>query len=330
MKEHICPKCQQNFETKWKLTKHLERLYPCDAGKHQCQKCLKKFAHLSNLSAHRKTCKGREMSSSEKDEKIQNLETVLAATGNQRPSTSTDTASGPSTSNSIIHHGSGDIINGDQINNIQNNTSIFVLPLGNEDISHIQKLSIQDLQSRIGLQSDPSTMIKLFELIRTDENHPENHTMLLPDLHGHTVHCKREDGWKTETFNNGMHRALHSDNSFLIRKLPDDFGDKSFQDGYIMNEIQQKINFCDHDALMEIYNGIRVPLHDLTMRLAKQHYDKVAGPAGVLGENVIPRTEDISDLNVERELMDIEKRLLEIRKKEILMDRELKMKTRMS
>ena len=268
-KEHVCIKCGLICVSEKDLTKHLARKYPCDAGKYQCKECRKRFNSSCNLSTHKKTCKGRQISSAEKDKQIENYKTVLAATGNQR-------GNAESTTHSITQNAhNGDIINGDQINNIQNNTNIFVLPVGQENIDHIRKMTIQELQDKIGLKSEPSTMIKLFELIRTDENHPENHTMLLPDANGNLMHCKDENGWKTDSFDNSMQRALHADNSFLIRKLPDDFADKSFQFGYIMNEIQQKINFGDHAALKAIYDGVRVPLHDLTMKLAKQN-DKEA------------------------------------------------------
>ena len=261
--EVICPKCQKVCDSKTHLAKHLERKIPCDAGKYQCEECMKRFTTQSYLSNHKKICKGRQLSYAEKDKQIEELKIVLAATGNQRLSASSGLLA------TDMQDKLAQTIDGDQINHIQNN--IFVLPLGRENIAHIQKLTISELQSAIGLKSDPSTMIKLFELIRTDENHPENHTMLLPDLNGQTVHCKREDGWQTETFNNGMHRAIHADNSFLIRKLPDDFANKSFQDGYLMEQVQQKINFCDHQALKSIYDGVRASLHALTMKLAAQY-----------------------------------------------------------
>ena len=267
--EFICPKCHKIFGCNRNLSNHLNRQYPCDEGNHQCEKCSQKFNKSSNLSAHRRTCKGRQLSTVDKDKEIDSYKTILAATGRERLDVSSQSSSDHRAS--CIHNGHGDIIQGDQINNIQNNTNIIVLPIGKENISHIQKLTIAELQQKIGLKSDPSTMIKLFELIRTDESHPENHTMLLPDINGQIMHCKSEDGWRTDTFNNSVQRAIHSDNSFLIRKLPDNFADKSFQDGYIMNEIQQKINFCDHEALKTIYDGIRGPLHDLTMKLAAKY-----------------------------------------------------------
>ncbi len=312
MKDYICPKCNQQFDTKWKLTKHLERQYPCTEGKYACDKCPKKFNHSSNLSAHKKICKGKCISTADKDKKIDNLETVLAATGNQR-----DQHAASQTNNQRnIHNGSGDIINGDQINNIQNNTNVFVLPIGQENIDHLRKMSIHDLQERIGLRSDPSTMIKLFELIRTDEDHPENHTMLLPDIDGHIIHCKNESGWTTDTFNNSMQRALHSDNSFLIRKLPDNFADKSFQDGYIMNEIQQKINFCDHDALKAIYDGIRGSLHDLTMKLAERHKDMLSSAPN----QTVSQPE--SEIEETEEILQVRQELLETKLKKLLKQQE--------
>ena len=321
--EHTCSKCERIFNTKRGLEKHLKRKYKCDEGNFQCKKCSQCFNNSSNLSQHRKTCKGRELSVLEKDQEIRNYKTILAATGNQRTPAQA-TSAGQSNVNN--HNGTGDIINGDQINNIQNNTNIIVLPLGSENIDHIRKLSISELQDKIGLKSDPSTMIKLFELIRTDENHPENHTMLLPELNGQTVHCKVDDGWKTDSFNNGMQRAIHHDNSFLIRKLPDNYPDKVFQDGYIMNEIQQKINFCDHAALKKIYDGVREALYDLTMRLARQNNNKSSEESSEINDkcdNAIDDDDlvpDSDNLTNEEESFRLAMQKIELERRQIALD----------
>lgn len=45
------------------------------------------------------------------------------------------------------------------------------------------------------------------------------------------------------------------------------------------------------------------PLHDLTTRLAKQHVDETESPAsGVKIENVVPRTENMSDDGYRKEM----------------------------
>ena len=332
MKEILCPKCDTAFDSQWKLNKHLERAFPCDEGDYECEKCNKRYQHQSNLSTHKKKCQGRKMSSQEKDKKIADLETVLAATGNQRGAVSSQPIHQTSSVNNTIN-GNGTIINGDQINNIQN--TVVVLPLGCENIDHLRKMSITELQSLIGLKSEPSTMIKLFELIRTDENHPENHTMLLPDVNGQVIHYKSENGWVTDSFNNSMQRAIHADNSFLIRKLPDNFADKVFQDGYIMNEIQQKINFCQHDALKCIYDGVRSRLHELTKKLAEQHdaRNKLSTDNSTQKTESITMVEQFADADADDdedgELLKIEKELLQIRKKELLRNREKKKQIRL-
>ena len=65
--EYICPKCNRVFGIRRLLTKHLNRIYKCDEGDYQCEKCTQRFNSSSNLSQHRKTCKGRPLSSAERD-----------------------------------------------------------------------------------------------------------------------------------------------------------------------------------------------------------------------------------------------------------------------
>ena len=253
--EYSCPKCPQIFTSNNALEKHLARKKPCDSGKFQCDRCEKKYASSSSLLGHKKNCKGRVLSSSEKDQQIQNLKIALAAVG--KFDQNKHRAESESEDKDII-----------ETDDFQQSSETFIKTIGQEDMRHIRNLSIQELRAKIGLRSDPSTMIKLFRLIRLDESHPENHTILLPDINGDTAVCKRDDGWQLENFNHIMQTALQHDNTFLIRRLPDEYNDKKFQDGYLMNEIQQSIIFCNHDALKPIYDGLRHDLYDLTARLA--------------------------------------------------------------
>ena len=68
----------KNFASAWSLKNHLEKLYPCDVGNYQCDGCSTKFNNRSNLSTHKKTCKGRYISSKEKDQLIQDLHSAFA------------------------------------------------------------------------------------------------------------------------------------------------------------------------------------------------------------------------------------------------------------
>lgn len=56
-----------------------------------------------------------------------------------------------------------------------------------------------------------------------------------------------------------------------MRKLPDDYEDQNFSFGYLLKNIGQKIIHCDHNGLQDIYEGIKGPLHDMTVKLASRY-----------------------------------------------------------
>ena len=60
MPEHICPKCHLNCGSPSALAKHLNRKYPCNKGKYECDLCNHKFQTWESRYQHKKTCTGRE------------------------------------------------------------------------------------------------------------------------------------------------------------------------------------------------------------------------------------------------------------------------------
>ena len=60
--DRTCPKCGLVLACKAKLDIHLERKIPCDIGKHKCERCPYRTNDSSNMSKHRKTCKGTKKS----------------------------------------------------------------------------------------------------------------------------------------------------------------------------------------------------------------------------------------------------------------------------
>ena len=204
-------------------------------------------------------------------EENDNLRTVLAATGNQRNGivqSATPTQNNTLIdSHSITHTGQGDIIGRDQINNITNN--ITVNCAYHENIDHIKKLTVEELRSKIGFLPDLSTHVKLFDLIRTAADHPENHTMLLPALDGKTIHYKTEDGWQSAPYQQRMLEAFVTDNKFLINKIPESKQDQEFYFGYLLGSQFR----AQDDYLKPYYEACRKSLHGNTVRLAESHSD---------------------------------------------------------
>ena len=262
MSEVECPKCNYIAPCPAKLQNHLNNKKPCNVGKYRCQNCRYRTNDSGNMSRHRKTCKGPpEKSKKCLQQENEDLKTIIAATGPQR----TNETQVSNITNTVIH--------GDQINNIQN-TTVVVMPAFQENISHIKKLSVHELQSMIGFGPDISTHVKFFNMIRTDEAHPENHTMLLPSQDAKNIHYKKEDGWVEGKCDEQLHRALFTDNRTLIQ----DFAriektHPEFYNRHLLQTVNQMINNNDHVSLQPYYAALREELHAFTMSLVRKNAD---------------------------------------------------------
>ena len=314
MTEHVCEICGYEASCLSKLTAHQKKKLPCD-GKYKCNNCHFQTKHRSNLYQHRKTCKGSQITKTSLQKENNELRTVLAATGNQRlVATQTNaTASAPTASindsHDLNHSGHGDIVGRDQINNITNN--ITVNCAYKEDIEHIKKMTLQELKSKIGCLPDLSTHVKLFDLIRTSDDHPENHTMLLPDLDGKTVHYKTENGWQSAPYNQRMLEAFLTDNKFLIESIPESHQDQIFYQGYLLG-----CNFrAKDDYLMPYYDACRKSLHGNTMKLAESHSDfKKTQPLVAQSSDVQSNQAPAMYAMTYKEAMDLEETKLKVAK----------------
>ncbi len=76
--EFVCSKCGKVFFSKRNLTNHLNRQYPCNVGKYQCDKCRQRFNKSSNFSQHRKTCSGHKTTFAQKNQEYEQMRECFA------------------------------------------------------------------------------------------------------------------------------------------------------------------------------------------------------------------------------------------------------------
>lgn len=172
-------------------------------------------------------------------------------------------------------------INIGEITNIQNN--ITVNATGCENINYIRAMSYDGFKREVGLTPHHSTMSRLFKLVRLNDEHPENHNLLLPDRDGDMIHWKSKDGWKQTDYKEKIRSLLHNDIiNVLDTKVRGDKRDDTFYWGYIVHEIMRKCGEIDHLGLKPIYDDIRSPLYEQTMKYVDQ-YQQAAQIDGIPG-----------------------------------------------
>ncbi len=317
MTEHICVKCNKKFATKRNLEYHSAKKYSCDAGRYSCPKCGQTFTHRQARDHHKNhTCKGLTPTIASLQAQLEQCKTVLAATGalgERRP----ETVHGSSLNTSVSHQGDntvlgGDVVEGDKITNIHNHTNFFVLPSRQENTQHLEQLTFEELKEKIGLQPNESTMKELFKVMRLDENHPENHTLLLPDPNGQEVHYKSENGWETGSFDNRMLIAFSDDADLLKKIYPKELREDQFYQGFLLRQFVHKIGSSakDKSNLKQLGDEMRPLMHALTVVLAEKYTPATdEEPAKESGQQV-PSTS--SDLRLRFETEKLRKESLQL------------------
>lgn len=255
----VCDGCGLSLASKQSLERH-KKSSSCTEKKYQCNECKIKFGLRRNLNYHRKHhCKGKQSTNEEREKQIENLKIALAASHGLK----TDIEQKKVIHNELNHCHIGDV------NNIQVN--ITVLPIGQEKVDHLKNLSLDELRKKFGLKPEASTLVELFKSIRLDADHPENHNLLLTSKDSDKIHYYDTDGWKEGEFDERIRMAL-LDDKFRLR---DFIGFRNWDDkfywGYLEHHVGQKINEKDHVGLKPIYDGIRGPLLESTLKLAAQH-----------------------------------------------------------
>lgn len=260
-----CETCGHISSCQRDHNRHLNQKISCGKRKFVCE-CGDRFKAQKGLNYHKKhVCQGVKVTVETQNKHIEDLKTIIKATG----------AIGETVNHNITNvnnvNGNNYVVTGDQITNVQNN--IIVLPAGKENVDYIKSMLPEELKRQIGMTPDPSTMTNLFKILRVNEEHPENHTLLLPDIDSKTVHQKTASGWAETAFDERIRSLIHHDYELLDRCIKRKDRDESFYWNYLVRDVLRKCGEVDHVGLKPIYDSVRILLHDLTKSLADKFND---------------------------------------------------------
>ena len=262
MTEHICAKCGKYFATKETLSNHQNKKIPCDSGKYECKKkCGRRFKSRTGRNEHSEVCDGKHLSHLEKDAVIERLRNTIAATAglNHEIQAKQQIVNQTNNTNNNI-----------TVNDVKNVTqNIVILHCGRENIDHLKKLPFEQLKEEIGFDRDPKTHIEAFKRIRLDPEHPENRNILLTDRDSDKVmFIVDENGWQEGDFNFQIRNAIFDTNNSIGQLIP---YKERMESDYYWNHLQHGIaracNERNDIALKPIFDGIRDPLHQATLKL---------------------------------------------------------------
>ena len=198
-------------------------------------------------------------------------------------------------------------INNGDVNNIQVN--IHVCPKGEENLNFIKDMTYPKLCEMLDCRCSPSTHIKMFQLIRCNEDYPENQNLLLTSRDSKKVHWFSKDGWRVGDFDEQIHGRIADDTLLLVGKVPQNFRDPEFY-GSHLHEVLLNCGNKKNPLMKAIVEGIRGPLHEATMSLAAK-YNPAPEETTSSEDTSNIASGSPSDTVTDRELMIIrEKRLL--------------------
>lgn len=262
----ICPKCGIDFHTPSKLAQHLNRKIPCNSGKYPCRQCPKKFSTWGARHRHEKeACKGPAVSIEDLQEQNASLQQELA-----------DKDEAHQQHLAMVNQASAAVVQQIINNNTTNNNLVINIEnlhvhnsVGKESVSHLKNLTL----SQLGLQlkQDPSTFAKWCQILRADDEHPENHNVLLVDMDAkHAAMC--DDGkWKMQKREDALLQLVGTDATSLYNMLAR-FGDEAreFRFEYLLHDIMAKAASLDKTALKPVMTALAEPLVTMTQRLYAQ------------------------------------------------------------
>ena len=171
--ENICEKCNKHLSSKKSLVRHMSTC----KGVHslQCPKCKKEF----------KTAQG----------KHQHLKNVTCIPINPHYPMTVNNTTNNTTNNNTTNNTTNNNINNNTINNdnkiIHNHTHIQINAFGKENYDYLLD---ENKRLKNIMQKKDAFMQKIIEAVHFDEEHPENHNILMTNLQ--SKHVMIHDGTK--------------------------------------------------------------------------------------------------------------------------------------
>lgn len=196
--EFTCPRCNEVFGYKFNLKTHLQRKNICEPKYSQedpdiilsklynrklndktydCEFCNIKFNHASTKCKHKKICKLNP----------DNKPTITISKEEYEALKLSRSDVSNIASTSITTQQNAKTINNTNTNNTTNN--IVVNNFGQEDISHLAKrLEYYWANKGLGL-------VEMSKDMYFDPQHPENHTLNIPNQRKKIIHIRENDKW---------------------------------------------------------------------------------------------------------------------------------------
>lgn len=251
----ICPKCRVDFHSPSRLKAHLARKIPCNVGKYQCEECKHRYTSWEARHRHKKTCKGLQKTTEQLEEEVEQLQQQMTTVQSHLAMVNEASAAA---AQQVIHHHQTLNIN---IENLHIHNSV-----GKEDTSYLKDMTLKDL--KLHLTKSPSVMQRWCEILRADDEHPENHNVLLLDLNAESAAMCDEGQWKMQDRDTTLFQMACKDATALYSLLAR-FGDEAreFRFEYLLHDVMAKAASLDKTGLRSIMDAMAEPIVALTKRL---------------------------------------------------------------
>lgn len=260
---HKCEKCGEEFSTPTDLERHKNRKKPCDSGDFPCKDCGHTYASKKSLSIHIRLgrCKGKNTAAKneELECRVKQLEQKLEQQEHMADLvTKATVAATQQLASSSQNHVTVNI-----------NTLQVTRAVGEEDLSHISRLTPADLRAKLDLSSGPRAFARWCALVRADEN-AGNHNALLREKNDEQMLCCRQGRWTLDDRQSVMLELLRHDCTRLynsLGRLENDEQASQFRIEYLLHNVMVNASQDNTSNLKLVMDAMAEPLIELTNKL---------------------------------------------------------------